>query len=129
MDITELIDRYCQVWTESDADRRAELLASVWGATATYTDPSVHAATAEDLLAHIATVQARRRGSKVLVPAESMFIMALPGLRGTSWKLTAALCLKDSILPSCRPMAGKLNASSASLGHSHEDNDDSHRGK
>ena len=64
--ITELIDRYCEVWTESRANRRAELLASVWGATATYTDPSVHAANAEDLLAHIATVHARRPGSKVL---------------------------------------------------------------
>jgi hypothetical protein len=63
---TELIDRYCLVWTESRAERRAELLASVWGATATYTDPSVHAANAEDLLAHIAIVQARRPGSKVL---------------------------------------------------------------
>src|SRR5688572_25466796 len=66
MGITELIDRYCQVWTESRPDRRAELLASVWGATATYTDPSVHAANAEELLAHIATVQARRQGSKIL---------------------------------------------------------------
>jgi hypothetical protein len=66
MSIPELIDRYCQVWTEPNADRRAELLASVWGADATYTDPSVYAANAEDLLAHIATVQARRHGSKVL---------------------------------------------------------------
>jgi hypothetical protein len=31
----------------------------------TYTDPSVHAANTEDLLTHIATVQARRPGSKV----------------------------------------------------------------
>jgi phytoene dehydrogenase-like protein len=66
MAITELIDRYCQVWTESHADRQAELLASVWGTAATYTDPSVHAANAEDLLAHIVAVQARRRGSKVV---------------------------------------------------------------
>jgi hypothetical protein len=66
MDISELIDRYCQVWTEPNAARRAELLASVWAANATYTDPSVHAANAEALLSHIAKVQARRPGSKVL---------------------------------------------------------------
>jgi hypothetical protein len=66
MDKTELIDRYCQVWSEPSAGRRAKLLAAVWGADATYTDPSVHAGSAEHLLAHIATVQARRPGSKVL---------------------------------------------------------------
>ena len=66
MGITDLIDRYCQAWTESGADRRAELLASVSGGTVTYTDPSVHAANAADLLAHIATVQARRPGAKVV---------------------------------------------------------------
>jgi hypothetical protein len=34
------------------------LLASVWAAGATYTDPSVDAANAEALLSHIAKVQA-----------------------------------------------------------------------
>ena len=66
MDVSDLIDRYCQVWTEPNADRRAKLLASVWAANATYTDPSVHAANAEALLSHISKVQARRPGAKVL---------------------------------------------------------------
>jgi hypothetical protein len=66
MDLSDLVDRYCQVWNEPDAARRAELLASVWAAGATYTDPSVHAANAEALLSHIAKVQARRPGSKVV---------------------------------------------------------------
>ena len=66
MDLSDLIDRYCQVWTEPNAARCAELLASVWAAGATYTDPSVHAANAEALLSHIAKVQARRPGSKVV---------------------------------------------------------------
>ncbi len=66
MDVTALIDRYCDVWSEPHAGTRAELLASVWAAHATYTDPSVHAADAEELLAHIATVQARRPGSRVV---------------------------------------------------------------
>jgi hypothetical protein len=66
MDLIDLINRYCQVWNEPDTARRAELLASVWTAGATYTDPSVHAANAEALLSHIAKVQARRPGSKVV---------------------------------------------------------------
>lgn len=70
MDLSDLIDRYCQVWTEPNAVRRAELLASVWAASASYTDPSVHAASAEALLAHIAKVQARRPGSRVLCSSD-----------------------------------------------------------
>lgn len=66
MRVTELIDRYCRVWSDPDPDRRAELLASVWSEHATYTDPSVHAAGAAELLSHIAKVQARRPGAQVL---------------------------------------------------------------
>ena len=66
MDASSLIDRYCAVWSDPSESRRAELLASVWGSDATYTDPSVHAATAEELLAHIAKVQARRPGTTVV---------------------------------------------------------------
>ena len=66
MDLIDLINRYCQVWNEPDATRRAELLSSIWAAGATYTDPSVHAANAEALLSHIAKVQARRPGSTVV---------------------------------------------------------------
>lgn len=66
MDLSSLIDRYCQVWSEPNPRIRAELLASVWAANATYTDPSVHAENAEVLLSHIAKVQARRPGAKVL---------------------------------------------------------------
>jgi hypothetical protein len=66
MEASDLIDRYCQVWTEPDADRRKELLAAVWADGATYTDPSVHAQNAAELLAHIAKTQARRPGAKVL---------------------------------------------------------------
>lgn len=66
MDASALIDRYCEVWSEPDANNRAELLASVWASHATYTDPSVHAANAQELLAHIARVQARRPGATVV---------------------------------------------------------------
>jgi hypothetical protein len=65
LDVTELIDRYCRVWNEADPSIREELLASLWAHNATYTDPSVHAASAQELLAHIATVRQRRPGASV----------------------------------------------------------------
>jgi hypothetical protein len=66
VDLSSLIDRYCEVWSEPDERRRAGLLASLWGPQAMYTDPSVHAANAEELLSHIATVQSRRPGARVV---------------------------------------------------------------
>jgi hypothetical protein len=38
----------------------------VWQAGATYTDPSVHAAGADELLAHIAKVRAARPGAAIV---------------------------------------------------------------
>lgn len=66
MNLTELIDKYCQAWSEPTEARRAQLLHEVWADQAAYTDPSVHAQGAAELLAHIATVLARRPGSKVV---------------------------------------------------------------
>jgi hypothetical protein len=66
MDVTELVDRYCRVWNETDPSIRDELLASLWASNATYTDPLVHAVGARELLAHIAAVRARRPGASVL---------------------------------------------------------------
>jgi SnoaL-like domain len=61
-----LIDTYCAAWNHSDAAQRREILAKVWNDDATYTDPSVHAAGIDALLAHIATVVADRPGVQVL---------------------------------------------------------------
>jgi hypothetical protein len=66
MDITELIDRYCRVWNEDDPADRETLLVSLWALDATYTDPSVHAVNAQELLAHMANVRARRPGASVV---------------------------------------------------------------
>lgn len=66
MDITALIDRYCAAWSAPDEARRKALLAEVWAAGASYTDPVAHAANADELLAHIARVQARHPGTRVL---------------------------------------------------------------
>jgi hypothetical protein len=60
-----VIDRYCEVWSVADPDRRAALLATVWAEGGSYTDPTVHAAGASALLEHIASVLARRPGSRV----------------------------------------------------------------
>jgi len=61
-----LIDCYCEAWSEHDEARRAALLSSVWAPGASYTDPTIHAVGAAELLAYIAKVQARRPGSKVV---------------------------------------------------------------
>lgn len=65
MDATALIDAYCAVWNEPDADARARRLGKVWADGARYTDPSVEAPGAQALLAHIARVRAARPGAQV----------------------------------------------------------------
>ena len=65
-DVTELVDRYCAVWNEPDAERRAALLDTVWAEGAAYTDPRANTRGAAPLLAHIATVHASRPGAKIM---------------------------------------------------------------
>ena len=64
--LAQIIDTYCAAWNELDPSRRRSILSSVWAPGATYTDPSVHAVGAEELLAHIAGAIARRPGAKVV---------------------------------------------------------------
>ena len=64
--LLQLIDTYCAAWNEPDESRRRDVLRSVWSEGATYTDPTVHASGAEELLAHIGAVRARRPGAKVV---------------------------------------------------------------
>ncbi len=61
-----VIDTYCAAWNQPDAAQRRQILAKVWGDGASYTDPSVHAAGIDALLAHIGTVVAQRPGVTVL---------------------------------------------------------------
>lgn len=68
--LTELIDCYCEAWSEHHASRREALLASVLAEGASYTDPTVHAVGVTELLNHIVKVQARRPGSKVVRTSE-----------------------------------------------------------
>ncbi|MEV0585058.1 nuclear transport factor 2 family protein [Nonomuraea sp. NPDC050310] len=65
-DLTALIDTYCAAWSEPDPDRRRALLSEVWADGATYTDPTVHAAGLDALLAHIDGVLSARPGTRVV---------------------------------------------------------------
>lgn len=65
MNLNDLIDRYCEAWSDTDPAKRAALLESVWAADATYTDPTVNGLGMNELLAHIAKVQATRPGATV----------------------------------------------------------------
>jgi hypothetical protein len=85
--LTALIDRYCQAWTEPDPALRATLLSAVWAEGATYTDPSVHVAGAAELLAHIAKVQARRPGAKVI---RTSAVDAHHGIARFHWQVVQA---------------------------------------
>jgi hypothetical protein len=56
---------YCAAWNETDAGRRAALLAQAWADDATYTDPTVHLTGRAALVAHIDAVFARFPGSTI----------------------------------------------------------------
>jgi hypothetical protein len=85
--LSELIDRYCAVWSEPSASVRAQLLAQVWAQDATYTDPAVHAATSDELLAHIEKVLSRRPGAKVV---RTSVVDAHHGIARFSWHVVQA---------------------------------------
>jgi hypothetical protein len=47
--MTALADQYFAMWNESDADRRASLIAEIWTEDATFVDPSFEATGHDDL--------------------------------------------------------------------------------
>ena len=87
MDVSVLIDTYCQAWSAPDHERRAALLLQVWSEDATYTDPTAHARGAVELLAHIAKVTARRPGSSVIRTSQ---VDAHHGLARFAWRAVEA---------------------------------------
>ena len=66
MSLTLIIDAYCAAWSKEDAAQRRALLLQIWSDDATYTDPTIHAAGAEELLAHIARIQTKHPGARIL---------------------------------------------------------------
>ncbi|RWQ83475.1 MAG: hypothetical protein EOS85_11670 [Mesorhizobium sp.] len=83
MPLTLLIDSYCAAWSDENAQQRRALLSSVWSDGATYTDPTVHATGAEELLAHIAGVLAKHPGAASYGQVTWMFIMGSHASRGS----------------------------------------------
>lgn len=63
MTVEELIDNYCEIWTQTDPTIQAELMAAVWADDGIYTDPTVDGLRTPDLLAHVARVQQTRPGA------------------------------------------------------------------
>lgn len=66
MNTQDLVDRYCQAWSDPDPAARKALLAGVWSTNASYSDPTVFELDAAALLAHIARIQLTRPGAKVV---------------------------------------------------------------
>ncbi|MDO8839437.1 MAG: hypothetical protein Q7V31_10955 [Parvibaculum sp.] len=85
MALTHLIDSYCAAWSDADAGRRRALLLPVWSDGATYTDPTVHAVGAEELLAHIAGVQDKIPGARILRTSD---VDVHHGIARFAWKFT-----------------------------------------
>ena len=91
--LVQLIDTYCAAWNELDSARRQRVLDSIWAPGATYTDPTVHASGANELLAHITSVIARRPGAKVV---RTSAVDAHHGLARFAWRVVQA---DGSMLP------------------------------
>lgn len=83
MSLPLLIDSYCAAWSNEDAEQRRALLLPIWSDGATYTDPMVHAVGAEALLTHIAGVQTKHPGARIL---RTSGIDAHHGIARFAWK-------------------------------------------
>ncbi|MDB5804885.1 MAG: hypothetical protein JWN73_2207 [Betaproteobacteria bacterium] len=62
--LTELIDRYIEVWNETDPTRRRALIARTWTADATYLDPLLQGEGHEGINAMVQAVQERYPGNR-----------------------------------------------------------------
>lgn len=91
--LNNLIDTYCAAWNDPHVDSRRELLGAVWADSGTYTDPTVHLAGVDALVAHISTVLAHRPGAKVL---RTSFVDEHHGLARFAWRVVQA---DGSLLP------------------------------
>lgn len=83
MPLTPLIDSYCAAWSTESAQQQRELLLPIWSDGATYTDPTVHATGAEELLTHIAGIQNKYPGARILRTSDVDFHH---GIARFAWK-------------------------------------------
>ncbi len=70
-DATAIAQRYIDVWNETDAARRAELIASGWTADARYVDPMAQASGREQIGALVGVVQQRFPGFRFKLLGEA----------------------------------------------------------
>jgi len=66
MSLMHLIDTYCASWSTENSEQRRALLLPILSDGATYTDPTVHAIGAEELLIHIAEIQGKHPGASIV---------------------------------------------------------------
>jgi hypothetical protein len=62
--ITETVDTYLSMWNETDAGRRAEIIARAWTVDGRYADPQLEAAGHAALSEMVAAVQERFPGHR-----------------------------------------------------------------
>jgi hypothetical protein len=84
MPLTPLIDSYCAAWSTESAQQQRELLLPIWSDGATYTDPTVHATGAEELLTHIAGIQNKYPAPVSCARVTWIFIMGSHASLGSS---------------------------------------------
>lgn len=87
MNITELIDTYCQAWNHASPERRAELLEKVLTPTASYTDPRAHTIGVSALLLHISHMLKKRLGAQVIRTSQ---VDVHHGMARFSWRVVEA---------------------------------------
>lgn len=62
--LTDLIDRYIDMWNETDAERRRALIARTWTESASYVDPAVEGDGRAGIDAMVKAVQERFPGHR-----------------------------------------------------------------
>ena len=63
----ETVRAYVNAWNEPDSDKRMALLEIAWSETGMYVDPTVELSGREALSDHIAAMQAKRPGARIVL--------------------------------------------------------------
>ena len=61
-----LIDKYFEVWNESDLDKRRIILKEIWFKHGEYIEPRAHLKGVDELADHIGKIQSGRPGLKII---------------------------------------------------------------
>lgn len=64
--LTTLVDAYCNVWCETDPDKRRKQLTSIFATNGTYLDQTIHITGCDALLTHISKIHTLYPGSKIV---------------------------------------------------------------